>query len=164
VPADPERFDADYYRRFYGDAETRVVSRREVARLVRFVTAYLAYLELPVRRVLDAGCGLGWWRAPLLRRYPKAVYTGIELSPHLCRERGWERASVVDYRAAVPFDLVTPRGPDEAVRLRVEVPVGVKPGSRQISAYTTPEWRARASVRMRRPERGPALRLRASSC
>ena len=104
------RFDEHYYRRFYGDAGSRVTSQAEVTRLVRFVAGYLAYLQLPVRRVLDAGCGLGWWRAPLGRRYPKMVYTGIEVSEYLCRAHGWEQASVVDYRAEPPFDLVVCQG------------------------------------------------------
>ena len=104
------RFDAQYYRRFYGDAATRVTSRQDIARLARFVCAYLIYLDLPVRRVLDAGCGLGWWRAPLRQRYPDVVYTGIEVSEYLCREHGWQRASLVDFRSDAPFDLVICQG------------------------------------------------------
>ena len=105
-----ERFDAAYYERFYGDAATRVSSRAATTRLARFVSAYIAYLDLPVRRILDAGCGLGWWREPLARRYPKAVYSGIEISSHLCRQHGWQQASLVDYRAEAPFDLVICQG------------------------------------------------------
>ncbi len=105
-----ERFDAGYYRRFYGDAKTRVASRAGVARLARFVCDYLVCLDLPVRRVLDAGCGLGWWRAPLARRLPHALYTGIEISRHLCEAHGWQHASIVDYRAEAPFDLVICQG------------------------------------------------------
>ncbi len=37
----------------------------------------------------------------------------------------------------VPFDLLTPRGPDEAIRIRLRVPAGVKPGARRISAVFT---------------------------
>ena len=34
----------------------------------------------------------------------------------------------------VPFDLLTPRNANEAIRIRLRVPAGVKPGARQISA------------------------------
>ena len=145
MPVDADRFDADYYRRFYGDAGTRVVSRQEVARLVRFVASYLDYLQLPVRRVLDAGCGLGWWRAPLRRRFPRAVYTGIELSPYLCQKHGWEQASVVDYRAEQPFDLVICQGVlqylDDREAARAIDNLGrLCRGALYLEALTTEDW------------------------
>jgi SAM-dependent methyltransferase len=99
-------FDAAYYRRFYGDAATRSVTPAEVARQVAFVTAYLRHLRLPVRRILDLGCGLGMMRAPLGDGFPRASYTGVEWSEHLCARLGWVRGSVVDFAARHPFDLV----------------------------------------------------------
>ena len=101
-----EHFDASYYRRFYGDAATRSVTPAEVARQMAFVTSYLRHLRLPVRRVLDLGCGLGLMRAPLLDAFPRASYTGVERSEYLCERLGWTHGSVVDYRARHPFDLV----------------------------------------------------------
>ena len=100
------RFDAQYYQRFYADAATRSVSGAEVSRQVAFVTAYLAHMNLPVRRVLDLGCGLGLMREPILAAYPAATYTGVEWSEHLCERLGWQHGSVVDFRARTPFDLV----------------------------------------------------------
>ncbi len=101
-----EQFDASYYRRFYGDAATRSVTPAEVARQMAFVTSYLRHLRLPVRRVLDLGCGLGMMRAPLLDAFPRASYTGVERSEYLCERLGWTHGSVVDYQARHPFDLV----------------------------------------------------------
>ena len=63
-------------------------------------------LDLPVRRILDAGCGLGWFRKPLLQAFPRAVYVGVEFSEYLCATHGWTQGSVVDYRSRSPFDLV----------------------------------------------------------
>ena len=62
---EPERFDAAYYRRFYQDPATRVLDSRAVARLANFVAAYLRHLGLPLRSVLDLGCGIGLWRQAL---------------------------------------------------------------------------------------------------
>jgi SAM-dependent methyltransferase len=99
-------FDAAYYRRYYGDPRTRVASRRDVERLARFVAAYLAYLAIPVRSILDAGCGLGFWRGAAAALWPRARYRGIEVSDYLCRRYGWTRASIVDYKPGRQFDLI----------------------------------------------------------
>ena len=100
------RFDAGYYQRFYADAATRSVTADEVARQVGFVAAYLKHMNLPVRRILDLGCGLGLMQAPLLAAFPQAGYTGVEWSEHLCERLGWRHGSVVDFASRRPFDLV----------------------------------------------------------
>ena len=77
------RFDRDYYRRFYFDPKTAVISRAEMRARARLIAAYAEHLGLPVRRVLDAGCGIGLLRAPLMRAFPRAQYTGLEYSEYL---------------------------------------------------------------------------------
>jgi SAM-dependent methyltransferase len=117
-PAPPKRasrfdakyFDESYYARFYEDARTRVSGERDVARLGRFVCSYVDYLGQPVKRVLDAGCGLGRWKAVIAEHFPRARYTGIELSEHVCKTHGFTQASVVDYRDRGRFDLVICQG------------------------------------------------------
>ena len=52
-------FDASYYERFYENPATRAATAHDAARHARFIAAYLKLLELPVRRILDVGCGLG---------------------------------------------------------------------------------------------------------
>ena len=101
-----ERFDEEYYRRFYADSETRSVTPAEVRRQMGFVAAYLKHMDLPVRRMLDLGCGLGLMREPLREAFPRASYTGVEWSEHLCDRLGWEHGSVVDYPGRGRFDLV----------------------------------------------------------
>lgn len=100
------RFDASFYRRFYLDPRTRVTTREEMVRRANAVAALMKHLELPVRSVLDAGCGLGLMRTPLLRAFPGAIYTGIEVSEHICKRYGWTQASLASYRPARRFDLV----------------------------------------------------------
>jgi SAM-dependent methyltransferase len=100
------RFDRDYYRRYYFDPRTAVISRAEMRARARFIAAYALHVGLPVRRILDAGCGTGAMRTTLLRRLRRSTYVGLETSDYLCQRYGWERGLVETYRAAAPFDLV----------------------------------------------------------
>jgi len=108
--APPTTFDDAYYQRFYFDKKTSVVDPAHVERLSAFVAAYLQYLRVPVRRVLDMGCGIGLWRELIARHFPAASYHGVEISDYLCQRYGWERGSVLYYRASEPFDLVICQG------------------------------------------------------
>lgn len=105
-----ERFDADYYRRFYEDPSTRVAKPESTARLARFIGAYLQHLEVRVASALDFGCGLGWWRAPLEAMFEGLDYVGVEFSEHLCERYGWQQGSIVDYDHGVSVDLVICQG------------------------------------------------------
>jgi SAM-dependent methyltransferase len=99
-------FDEDYYKRFYGLRRPRRADQREAALLGDFVCAYLRYLGQPVRSVLDIGCGLGLWEDVISRNFPKALYSGVEISAYLCEKYGWGFGSVVDYQARRSFDFV----------------------------------------------------------
>jgi SAM-dependent methyltransferase len=99
-------FDAAYYERFYGGAREQRAYCTEEERLGAFVAAYINYMQQPVRRVLDIGCGLGQWRAIVAQHFPGASYTGVELSEYLCRNYGWKRGSAIDFRSRAAFDLV----------------------------------------------------------
>jgi SAM-dependent methyltransferase len=100
------RFDRDYYRRYYFDPRTAVISRAEMRARARFIAAYALHVGLPVRRILDAGCGTGAMRTTLLRRLRRSTYVGLETSDYLCERYGWERGLVETYRATAAFDLV----------------------------------------------------------
>ena len=99
-------FDAAYYRRFYLRSSTRAVSQAETERRAAVVTSIVSQLERPIRRILDMGCGLGWFKSPLLRAFPNASYTGVEYSRYLCDAMGWQHGSVVDFIGRGQFDLV----------------------------------------------------------
>jgi len=100
------QFDAAYYQRFYLTADTRAMSQVETERRAFMVAGIVAELQLPISRVLDMGCGLGWFKPPLLTLFPKAKYVGVEYSEYLCREHGWQQGSVVNYQGRGQFDLV----------------------------------------------------------
>lgn len=100
------RFDADFYRRYYRDPATCVATRQDLVGLGDFICAYTAYLGLRVRRVLDAGCGLGYMRESVRRFFPRAVWVGIEASEYLARRHGWVHATLEEFGARAPFDLV----------------------------------------------------------
>jgi predicted TPR repeat methyltransferase len=108
--ASETRFDRAYYERFYHAKGTRVQDREQVDKLADFVCGYLRYLDLPVRRVLDLGCGIGLWRPAMARHFPRARYQGVEFSEYLCETYGWQHGSVVDYAAREPFDLIICQG------------------------------------------------------
>jgi SAM-dependent methyltransferase len=99
------QFDADYYRRFYFDERTAVISKAEMRARAKLIAACADHLGLPVRHILDAGCGIGLLRAPLRKAFPRAQYTGLEYSEYLCERFGWTRGSLATF-AADPYDLV----------------------------------------------------------
>ncbi|HVN44272.1 MAG TPA: class I SAM-dependent methyltransferase [Steroidobacteraceae bacterium] len=104
--AGPARFDRDYYRRYYFDPRTAVASRSEMRARARLIAAFTTHAGLPVRRILDAGCGTGLLRNELRRLLPRAHYLALESSEYLCERYGWARGRIEDYRARTPFDLL----------------------------------------------------------
>jgi SAM-dependent methyltransferase len=99
-------FDRDYYKLYYYDPRTAVINRREMQTKARLIAAYALHTGLPVKRILDAGCGTGLLRSAFRRYLPRATYTGIESSDYLCERYGWQRAAIESYKTATPFDLV----------------------------------------------------------
>lgn len=143
------RFDAEFYRRFYGNPATRVASTADADRLGDFVCAYAAYLGVRVRRVLDAGCGLGQLRAPVLRRFPAARYTGLEVSEYLARRYGWVHGGLEDYRPRGAFDLVICHDvlqylDDRAAARAVANLARLSRGLLYVSVLTLEDWRSAA--------------------
>lgn len=100
------QFDSAFYQRFYANPRTRVTTPRDMARRAALVAALVKQLDIPVKRILDAGCGLGLMRGALLKAFPGASYTGIEVSEHLCKQLGWTQASLAAYRPRGRFDLL----------------------------------------------------------
>jgi len=72
----------------------------------RLIAAILAQAAIPVRSILDAGCGIGLLRKPFAQVLPRARYTGLDASEYLCERYGWTQGSVVDYAPCAPSDLV----------------------------------------------------------
>jgi 2-polyprenyl-3-methyl-5-hydroxy-6-metoxy-1,4-benzoquinol methylase len=102
----PASFDQEYYRRYYYDPRTAVTTRREMQARARLIAALVEHVGLPVRRILDAGCGTGLVATPLKRLLPAAEYVCLESSEYLCDRYGWEHGLIQEYRSAAAFDLV----------------------------------------------------------
>jgi len=139
------RFDARYYRRFYLDPSTRAQSPASAGRKAAFVKAYLAHLGLPVRRILDIGCGLGWTLRALGRQFPGARITGVEWSEHLCRKHGWQHGSVVDWSSRTPYDLVVcddvlPSLDDSACAAAIDNLAALSRGALFVGILTAEDW------------------------
>ena len=75
--AHPQWFDEAYYQRYYFDKKTSVADPEHVQRLGAFVCSYLQYLRVPVRRVLDVGCGGGILSESMARRGAEVL--GIDM-------------------------------------------------------------------------------------
>jgi SAM-dependent methyltransferase len=99
-------FDADFFRKYYLQKSTRVVSATEMGARAALVVAVLRHAGIPVRSILDAGCGIGLLRTPFAQLLPRARYTGLEVSEFLCNRYGWTPGSVMDFAPRRPYDLV----------------------------------------------------------
>ena len=143
--SEKSRFDAAYYRRFYQNPGTRAHTPASLARKAAFIAAYLRYLEIPVKRVLDIGCGMGWTLRALERHFPNARLDGVEFSPHLCDRYGWTEGSVVDYASSAPYDIVVcndvlPSLDDEACAAALRNLAALCRGALFIGALTAEDW------------------------
>src|SRR5215467_4340508 len=105
-PSRRTQFDRDYYQRYYFDTRTAVATRAEMRARARLIAAFVAHVALPVRRILEAGCGTGLLRAELSKLLPRAHYTALEASEYLCRRHGWRLGRIEEFRAPRPFDLL----------------------------------------------------------
>ncbi|MEJ2720834.1 MAG: class I SAM-dependent methyltransferase [bacterium] len=148
------QFDARYYERYYKNPKTRVAGPADTERLACFVAAYLAYLRIPLRTVLDIGCGLGLWRSAFLTAGIDVTYTGVEVSPYVCDEYGWTRGSVVDFTSRRRYDLVVCQGvlpylADAQVRPAVANLARLCRGALYMEAVTKEDWEGGACERKR---------------
>lgn len=102
-------FDDDYYRRYYDNPETRVVTPRVRRNEVAFVIAFCRHVGLQIDRFADVGAGTGWWAREFSRRYPScAVIETFDSSRSACELYGHKRVSVQKL-SGPPADLVVCR-------------------------------------------------------
>jgi len=145
------RFNADFYERFYIDPRTRVTTRGEMKLRANAIAALVRHLEIPVQRILDAGCGLGLMRTPLLRALPGASYVGIEVSELLCRRFGWRQVSLAEFKPRGRFDLIVCYdvlqylGDGEARKAMANL-ARLSRGALYFHAPTLEDWRSNADL------------------
>ncbi len=101
-----EAFDSAYFRKYYFSAATRVTTAAEMRGRARLIAAVLHHAGIPVRTILDAGCGIGLLRKPFAAAIPRARYRGLEASEFLCSRYQWIKGSVVDFAPRFTSDLV----------------------------------------------------------
>ena len=99
-------FGAVYFRKFYQNPATRVTTPVEMRRRAQVIAAILRHAAIPVRSILDAGCGIGLLRKPFAELFPRARYMGLESSEYSCARYGWTKGSVSDFAPRRPFDLI----------------------------------------------------------
>ena len=101
-----EVFGPAYFRRFYLNPQTRVTTPGEMRARAGLIAAILVHARVPVRTILDAGCGVGLLRKPFAEVLLRARYMGLDASEYVCARHGWILGSVVDYAPRTPCDLV----------------------------------------------------------
>ena len=103
-----ERFDAAYYREFYG--RSPVQSPTRIGSLAQGVLGMAAWWGIPVRSVLDVGAGPGYWGRWLGTQRPDVRYRSVDVSAAASRKYGHEQRDIVTWHAARPVDLVVCQG------------------------------------------------------
>jgi hypothetical protein len=105
-----DRFDAEYYDRFYERRATRVQGRLDVARHCRGVLEVARWLDLPVESVAEVGAGTGLWRDWFAKHRPGVRYVSTEASAYACRRYGHRRLDITERPLRGRFDLVVCQG------------------------------------------------------
>lgn len=67
-PMRADHFNARYYKRFYEDTRTSIISPQMRTNEVAFVTAFCRHIGVTIERFADAGAGTGWWAEELVRQ------------------------------------------------------------------------------------------------
>ena len=142
----PDKFGPAYFKKFYLNPATRVVTAAEMRNRAVLIAAILKQLQIPVRSILDAGCGIGLLRKPLAAVLPRARYTGLEASDYLCGRYGWQKGSVTDLDPSKPFDLVICYDvlqylPDVSAAQALTNMSRLSRAALYVSALTSEDWR-----------------------
>ena len=89
------RFDAEYYRRYYENRSTAVVTPAAARAEVRFVLAFCEHIGVEIRRFADVGAGTGGWAKELARQHRRCRYIETyDASPEAARLYGHRRISI----------------------------------------------------------------------
>jgi SAM-dependent methyltransferase len=139
-------FDSAYFRKYYFDAATRVTTVSEMRGRARLIAAVLNHAGIPVRSILDAGCGIGLMRKPFAEAIPRARYRGLEASDFLCSRYKWIKGSVVDFAPrfrsdlVICYDVLQYLDDDDAARAVTNL-ARLTAAALYISALTREDWR-----------------------
>lgn len=102
-------FNAEYYRRYYENRSTAVVTPAQRRAEVRFVLAFCAHIGVDIRRFADVGAGTGWWAREFTRQCPRCrEIETYDASADAARLYGHRKISV-EQLGGRPADLVVCR-------------------------------------------------------
>ncbi len=124
-------FDRAYYERFYYNTRTAVTSAIEARNRARLIAAHAEYIGLPVKRILDAGCGTGMLQSAVAQatearhlhrdgdeRIPvRALWLGPWSHPGLQVEAAIRSRSLLRRRAVPGFPKTAKRALNNLARL-----------------------------------------------
>jgi hypothetical protein len=65
-----DHFNARYYKRYYENTRTAVITPEMQRNEVAFVLAFCRHAGVKIERFTDAGAGTGWWAREFARQYP----------------------------------------------------------------------------------------------
>src|SRR6202041_3503366 len=139
-------FDSAYFRKYYFAAATRVTTAAEMRGRARLIAAILRHASIPVRSILDAGCGIGLLRKPFAEAIPRARYRGLEASDFLCSRYKWIKGSIVDFvprfrsDLVICYDVLQYLDDDDAARAVANLAT-LTGAALYISALTREDWR-----------------------
>ena len=154
-------FDSAYFRKYYFSKVTRVTTPAEMRERAQLIAAILRHAGIPVRTILDAGCGIGLLRKAFSAAMPGARYSGLETSDYLCNRYQWIKGSVVDFapRASsdlvVCYDVLQYLNDRDAARALANL-AKLTGAALYVSALTREDWRANCD--RRRTDRAVHLR------
>ncbi len=154
-------FDRDYYQRFYFNPRTAVTSRAEMRARARLIAGCVEYVGLPVRQILDAGCGVGMLRAPLRRACARPATSGSSSASTSAaatagtraRSRPSARASAMSW--SICYDVLQYLPAPEA-RAAIANLARLCCGALYFGALTTEDWQQNCD--RSRTDRIPGLR------
>jgi trans-aconitate methyltransferase len=102
-------FNAEYYRRYYENRSTAVVTPAQRRAEVRFVLSFCAHIGVGIRRFADVGAGTGWWTREFARQYPRCrEIETYDASADAARLYGHRKVSI-EKLGGRPADLVVCR-------------------------------------------------------
>jgi SAM-dependent methyltransferase len=140
-------FDSAYFQKYYFAAATRVTNAAEMRDRAQLIAAVLRHAGIPVRSILDAGCGIGLLRKPFAEAIPRARYEGLEASDYLCARYQWTKGSVANFVPRSARDLVVCYDvlqylDDRDAALAIVNLAKLTRAAIYVSALTREDWRA----------------------
>lgn len=102
------RFDADYYRRFYG--KNGAHDRERIDHLATGVHNMARWWGVEVRSVFDVGAGMGMWRDWYRENHPRTKVLSVDVSDHACKTWGHKNRNIAEWSPKSRFDLVICHG------------------------------------------------------